>query len=510
MRGFIFLCIYFAVLLSTFGFTGVTVGALSVMLFSVGPPMMVALRRQNSVVYPPRISRAEEGLLQLSLIVNRCFFPNNAFLVGVPLVHLSLAARNKHQYALADKHMKDAIGVADLVNPKKAKYVEVNNALVLAAELTKVGRFRECRLLAEKTTKIAERLGDQKSIKAYAQLLLVNSFACWSLGELDDCEAYAREALDVGGEEMNEFLAGERFHSYNFLMLITLERADYERAAELSNTARHYAESVKGNAKEMFLNVTQTNEAVVALWKGDYRKGEELLKALYHKLKEESGAVHGENTRLKGRAAVLLAVLYADCGRFAEANEYCNYINKFLDRPGELMMKVIWLNDIAYAMHLMNRNGEAEQYLHASNEMLKDYIPEDHYLRGTLYNNLSEVSLALGKRDLAKTFLEKAAQIRAQVFKEDHPNRVRLKLTEALIKASDGQFEQALADANSVLSQRKAFYPELHLETARALEARARLLKEMGRGSESDSDNSRALEIRKLIRLQLSQPLTVA
>lgn len=509
LRGFVFLCLYFILLLTAFGWAGVLIGSLSVMLLSVAPPLMVALRRQNSVVYPPQISKFEVLMLSLSLMVNRMFFPNNAFLVGVPLVHLSLTAGSKHNPALADMYMREALAVADSVNPKKAKYVDVNNALVLAAELTKIGRFRECRQLVDKTLKLAERMTDPKSVKLHTQLLLVNAFACWSLGELDDCEAYAREALNVGGESMDAVLSGERFHCYNFLMLTTLERAMYDKAAEMVITARQYAESIKGDRKGLFLTITQTNEAAVCLWKGEYGKAEELLKAVFHKVKEESGPVLGENARMRGRAAVLLAVLYADCGRIAEANEYCDYLNKLLAKPGELLMKVIFLNDLAYAMHLMSRDGEAEQYLHASNEMLKDYIPDDHYLRATLYNNLAEVSFALAKYEAAKNYFQKAVQIRSQVFNESHPYRVRLRLTQALIRSQEGEVEEALQDVEYVLAQRKELYPESHLEMARAYDEQARIFKQIGRESDAEASNSRAQEIRKLIRLQLSQPLTV-
>ena len=497
-------------LLTFFGWLGIACGSVGVILLSIAPPMMVALRRQNSVVYPPRVSTFEETMLKISLIVNKAFFPKNAFLVGVPLIHLSLAASNKHNLLLADKQMLEATKLVDSVDPKKAKYVEVNNALVLAAELTKIGRFRECREVIEKTLKIAERLTDQKSIKAHSQLLLVNSFACWSLGDLDDCDAYAREALDLGGEAMDSFLSAERFHSYNFLMLISLERAAYEKAIELVHKARHYAESAKGAQRDLFLAVTQTNEAAAALLKGDYKKGEELLKAVFHKVKEETGAVLGENARLRGRAAVMLAVLYADCERINEANEFSDFVNKLISRPGELLMKVIFLNDLAYAMHLMKRDSEAEQYLHSAHEMLKDYIPEDHYLRATLYNNLAEVSFALSKPDALKKYFEKASDIRSLVFNEAHPYRVRLRLTRSLIYLQEGNFAEALADADYALQQRRTLYSEPHLEIARALETRALILCGMGRESESEDDNSRAQEMRKLVRLQLSQPLTVA
>jgi hypothetical protein len=82
-------------------------------------------------------------------------------------------------------------------------------------------------------------------------------------------------------------------------------------------------------------------------------------------------------------------------------------------------------------------------------------------------------------------------------------------LTQALIRSQEGEVEEALQDVEYVLAQRKELYPESHLEMARAYDEQARIFKQIGRESDAEASNSRAQEIRKLIRLQLSQPLTV-
>ena len=496
-------------MLGAFGLWGFAAAAASVILISICPPLVVALRQHNSVVYPPRISKTEELALQTSLFVNNLLFSKNTFLVGVPLVHLSLAARNRHNLALADKRMKAALSVADSVDARKAKFEEVNNALVLAAELTKMGRFRECIQLGEKTLAMAEKLTDFRSIKAHAQLLLVCAFASWSLGELDECGAFSREALDLGGDALDSKLNGERFHAYNFLMLLEVEQANFEKAAELVERSRRYAKSLTNVRKGLFMHIVNTNQAVVHIGRAEYGKAEELLIATHLATKKNEGKPFTENDRISGRAAVLLAVLYAECGRAHEAQEYFNFVSSLMDKSGELMMKVIFANDLAYSMYLLKRPAEAEQYLHMSGEILKDYIPEDHYLRATLANNLAEVNLALGKLGPAKAALEKARQIRTLIFNNDHPNIVRLHQTGAMILMEENFLDEALKEAEYVVASRRRTYPAMHMENARSLEVYSEVLAKLGRTEESVAAAQKVSDIREAARKQLRQQLTV-
>lgn len=508
MRGLIYLTVFFLFLLLAFGLPGLGIGIIAVGVLSIAPPLMVALRRHNSVEYPPRISRFEESLLQISLHINRLFYANNTFLVGVPLVHLSLAAGNKHLPAIAEQRMQEALSLADSVNSaKKVGFTEVNNALVLAAELTKVGRFKECKQLIEKTLRVSEKLTDPKAVRIHLQLLLVCAFACWSLGDQDDCESYSREALDLGGERHDQEFAEERFHSYNFLMLLALEKADLENASRLVERSKNFAQEVKTNRKEVFLLIADTNLAVVHCLKGDYGKGERLLRSIYEQssLGVSSKERNAEKARVCQRSAVLLTVLYADCGLVEEADAFASFVRTQLDAPGELMMKVILANDLAHAMHLLGRESEAEQYAQMAIEILKDYIPADHYLRATLANNLSEVNLALGRLEMARQHLERAKEIRSAQFNENHPYNLRSHHTEAELLLAEGKYEESLKEAEYSLTKRKKVYGLVNLETLKSFEVYARVLEKLGRMDEARQAAGSVNEIRSSIVSQLSK-----
>ena len=70
---------------------------------------------------------------------------------------------------------------------------------------------------------------------------------------------------------------------------------------------------------------------------------------------------------MRAHAAVLLRHCTLPARVTNEAEEYCLHVRELLEIPGEILFKVIIANDLGYALLLMQRYDEAEQFLHLSN-----------------------------------------------------------------------------------------------------------------------------------------------
>ena len=510
MRGLIILSIFFFLALTFFGMGGLLTGVLAITVFSVVPPVLISLRRQASVLYPWQISPLEKYGLRLSLIINRVFFPDNAFTLGVPLVRFSLIERSRHNLRKADDYIRQAVALSErcLKNPK-LKQVDVSNILTLAAELAKTGRFEECLEVVRRTAQQSQHLKGKMALKSRLQLMLIGGYASWSNSELESCRDFCRQAVALSAES-GKACRFECFSATLYLISLALEQADYARAGKQLAEVKEQAEQLTGRKHEYALSLLGIYTATIAQHQGDYAGVESTLRQVYGKYAPSRPRIIAESDRMRANSAILLSILYASCARVQEAEEYCRQAREIAEIPAELLFKVTLSNDIGYCLLLMHRLEEAEQFLHLSEEILRDYLPVRHYLRATLLNNAADIAVELGQTERAAQLLEECATIRRQNLPEEHPHNIRIHLTSARILLAGNKAEQALSECKYVLRLRENMYPENHLEIAFALEVYARVLRTLEREGEALQAESRREKIILKVREQLSQPLVVS
>lgn len=503
------LSLFFFLLMATTGLSGLLVGSVAVIAICVGPPLMMCLKRQSSVVFPIQISPFEINCLRLSLLFNRVFFPDNAFTLGVPLVRLSLVEISRHNLKKAGENITTAVSLADRsLQRKRFKLEDLSNVLLMAAELAKIGRFQECLDIAKELQQRSQLLMDKRSLKMRMQLMLVACFASWSAGNLTACEAYCQEALKLSNSTPSpDPFIFERFNCFNYLLMLCMERADYPAAFAHAEAAKEALEHLKGLQKEHASDLLNINTGNLLQHRGDYGGAESYLRNVYSKYPQKKLKLVDQNEKMKSYAGVLLAVLYASCDRKNEADEYSRAVRELLEVPAEILFKVVIANDVGYCMLLLDRLEEAEQYLHLSEEFLRDYLPEEHHLRATLLNNAADTAVALGKTDRASELLEECRRIRAAKFSATHPHNIRTHLTAASILLAQGKPEEALKDCDYVLQQRETLYQANQLEIASALNVKAKVLRRLGHDEQATETESRRKQIVKKVREQLSQPL---
>ena len=282
----------------------------------------------------------------------------------------------------------------------------------------------------------------------------------------------------LGKEHTNTFNAMSK--QFEILLL----KGEFNKAEEAIKELINQKESSLGKEHLSTLN-SMERLAHIYRRKGQYDDSEKLYKSILN--------THNKNsieyfTVLKEYALVLTYLSnFIKAGD--ELKKALDYFEGASITQEQLLQNASLLNIIGFNMRFLNRHNEAFAYIEEAIQIQEKYQDDEIVSTkvdvATSYNNYATASLEIHNLDRAKIFLKKSANIRKELFTDEHADVLVSRMSLANYHYVNEEFLESKEILLEVLASRQKIYNRTHAYISRTLRDLARC--ELALGNETES-----------------------